>query len=148
MKLLKGIWIGFWSGFILAGVLKWMEVLTGKEVYTLLLNIDFLPFVAAETWSDTGLFVLHMAVSIIIGIIYVFLAKRQRYTFGQLFLISFLIGIPFFLLYFPLAALAVEPLVSPFDFNAFLYWAFGHFTFILALPVLYKIFERKNAAPQ
>ncbi|AQQ53836.1 hypothetical protein [Planococcus lenghuensis] len=148
MKLLKGIWIGFWSGFILAGVLRWLEALTGKQVYSLLLNIDFLPFVTSGDWSETGLFVLHIGLSVVIGIVYVFLAKRQRYTFGQLFLISFLVGLPFFLLYFPLAALAVEPLVSPLDLNAFLYWTFGHFTFILALPVLYKLFERENAASQ
>ncbi|WP_088005808.1 hypothetical protein [Indiicoccus explosivorum] len=146
MKLLKGIWIGFWSGFILAAVLKWIELLTGKKVYALLLNIDFLPFLRPEEWSGTAEFLLHISVSVIIGIVYVYLAKRQPYTFGQLFLLSFAMGIPLFLLYFPLAAAAQDPIVSPADISAFLYWAFGHLTFILALPVLYKLFERKNAA--
>jgi hypothetical protein len=64
-------------------------------------------------------------------------------------LFSLAMCIPFFLLYFPLAALAVRPDVPALnDGGAILYWMFAHLTYALALPILYKTFERKNAASQ
>lgn len=149
MKLLKGLWIGFWSGLILGLLLKWIQSVTGENVYTLLLNIDFIPIIGDVQWSEVTEFIFHMIVSLVIGIVFVFLAKRRKYTFGQLVILSLLISIPLPFLFFILSSLAVTadvPAVN--DWNAFLYWVFGHLTYSLLLPIFYKTFERKNAVSQ
>lgn len=149
MKLLKGIWIGFWSGLLLGILLKWIQAVTGEQVYTLLLNVDFIPLIGRVDWSEPVAFAFHLVLSLLISIVYVYLAKRNSYTFGQLVLLSLGMCIPFFLLYFPLSALAVrEDVPTLTDAGAIIYWMFAHLTYALALPILYKTFERKNAASQ
>ncbi|RNF40717.1 hypothetical protein [Planococcus salinus] len=149
MKLLKGIWIGFWSGMLLGILLKWIEYMTGERVYTLLLNVDFIPFIGAVDWSEPVAFAFHLIISLAIGIAYVYIAKRRNYAFGHLVLLSLGFCFPLFLLYFPLSALAIrDDIPQMTNVSAYLYWVFAHLTFALALPVLYKTFERKNAASQ
>ncbi|TWT28066.1 hypothetical protein [Planomicrobium sp. CPCC 101110] len=149
MKLLKGIWIGLWSGLMLGFLLKWIQSITGVEVYSLLLNVDFMPIIGSVDWSEPVEFSFHVAVSLIIGIIYVYLAKRQPYPFGQLALLSLILCAPTYVLYFPLAVLAKNPEIpGALDAEAILYWIFAHLAYALALPILYKAFERKNAASQ
>ncbi|MDN7241379.1 hypothetical protein QWY14_06220 [Planococcus sp. N028] len=149
MKLLKGIWIGFWSGLVIGFLLKWIQSITGVKVYSLLLNVDFIPIIGSVNWSEPAEFSFHIVTSLIFGIIYVYLAKRRPYPFGQLVLFSLILCVPLYLLYFPLAVLAVNPtLPGVADGEAILYWIFAHLAYALALPILYKIFERKNAASQ
>lgn len=149
MKLLKGIWIGFWSGLLLGLLLKWIQRVTGEQVYTLLLNVDFVPLIGRVEWSEPAAFAFHIAISLLISIAYVYLAKRRLYSFGQLTMLSLLMCSPLFLLYFPLSSLAQRTDVPGLtDVGAFLYWIFAHLTYALVLPVLYKTFERKNAASQ
>lgn len=149
MKLLKGIWIGFWSGLMLGLLLKWIQYVTGEQVYTLLLNVDFIPIIGRVEWSEPIAFAFHMIISLIIGIVYVYLVKRRNYSFSQLVLFSLGISLPLYLLFFPLSALALRDDVPGLgDAGAFLYWIFAHLFFALALPILYKTFERENAASQ
>ena len=146
MKLLKGIWIGFWSGLILGLLLKWIQSVTGEQVYTLLLNVDFIPIIGNVQWSEVTEFIFHMSISLIIGVVFVYISKRRNYSFGQLVIISLLISVPFPFLFFLLSWLAVEANVpATTDWGAFLYWVFAHLTYSLLLPILYKTFERKNA---
>lgn len=149
MKLLKGIWIGFWSGLILGLLLKWIQAVTGEQVYTLLLNVDFIPVIGDVQWSEITEFIFHMMIALIIGVVFVYIAKRRNYSFGQLVIISLLMSAPFPFLYFVLSWLAVDanvPAVT--NWGAFLYWIFAHLTYALLLPILYKTFERKNAVSQ
>ncbi|MDQ0427899.1 uncharacterized membrane protein YjjP (DUF1212 family) [Planomicrobium stackebrandtii] len=149
MKLLKGLWIGFWSGLILGLLLKWIQSVTGEQVYTLLLNVDFVPVIGSVQWSEITEFIFHMIIALVIGVVFVYVAKRRNYSFGQLVLISLLMSAPFPFLYFLLSWLAVEAEVpAATDWSAFLYWIFAHLTYALLLPILYKTFERKNAVSQ
>lgn len=149
MKVLKGIWIGFWSGLLLGLLLKWIQRVTGEQVYTLLLNVDFIPFVGKINWSEPVEFAFHLAISLLISIAYVYLAKRRNYSFGQLTLLSLVLCIPTFILFFPLSSLAIRTDVPALtDVGAYLYWILAHLTYALTLPVLYKTFERENAASQ
>ncbi|MGI2327333.1 hypothetical protein [Planococcus sp. YIM B11945] len=149
MKVIKGIWIGFWSGLLLGLLLRWIQSVTGVKIYTLLLNVDFLPVIGAIDWSEPMAFSFHLFVSLILGIIFVYLAKRRAYPFGFLVMVSLLMCVPLYLLYFPLALLAVTDQVpSATNLEAILYWIFAHLTYALALPILYKTFERKNAPSQ
>lgn len=149
MKFLKGVWIGFWSGMILGLLLKWVQAVTGKNVYLLLLNVDFIPVVGNIDWSEMTEFLFHVAVSVVIGIAYVYLAKRRNYTFGQLTVLSLILCSPTYFLYFILSSMAVTDQVPGLtDWEAITYWIFAHLAYSLLLPIFYKIFERKNAASQ
>lgn len=149
MKLLKGIWIGLWSGLILGLLLKWIQSVTGEQVYTLLLNVDFIPVIGDVQWSEITEFIFHMIIALIIGVVFVYIAKRRSYSFGQLVIISLLMSAPFPFLFFMLSWLAVDADVPALtDWGAFLYWIFAHLTYALLLPILYKTFERKNAVSQ
>ncbi|WP_203332510.1 hypothetical protein [Planococcus beigongshangi] len=149
MKFLKGVWIGFWSGLILGLLFKWIQSVTGVNVYLLLLNVDFIPVIGEIDWSELTEFMFHIAVSVAIGIVYVYLAKRRPYTFGQLTVLSLILCIPTYFLYFILSSLAITDQVPGLtDWEAILYWVFGHLAYSLLLPILYKMFERKNAASQ
>ena len=149
MKFLKGVWIGFWSGLILGLLFKWIQAVTGVNVYLLLLNVDFIPVIGGIDWSEMTEFLFHTAVSVVIGIVYVFLAKRRPYTFGQLTVLSLILCSPTYFLYFILSSMAITDQVPGLtDWEAITYWVFGHLAYSLLLPILYKIFERKNAASQ
>lgn len=149
MKILKGVWIGFWSGLILGLLFKWVQHVTGVNVYLLLLNVDFLPIIGDVEWSEVTEFLFHTVISVVIGIVYVYLAKRRPYTFGQLSVLSLILCSPTYFLYFILSALAETELVPGLtDWQAIVYWIFGHLAYSLLLPILYKTFERKNAASQ
>ena len=149
MKVLKGIWIGFWSGLLHGLLLKWIQAVTGEQVYTLLLNVDFIPLIGPIDWPEPVEFAFHIIISLIIGVVYVYLAKRRHHSFGQLVLLSLVMSIPFYLLYFPLSAMAIrEDVPGLTDAGAILYWIFAHLTYEMALPVLYKTFERKNGSSQ
>lgn len=149
MKFLKGVWIGFWSGLILGLLFKWIQAVTGVNVYLLLLNVDFIPVIGEIDWSEMTEFLFHISVSVVIGIVFVYLAKRRSYTFGQLTVLSLILCTPTYFLYFILSALAITDQVPGLaHWEAILYWVFGHLAYSLLLPILYKIFERKNAASQ
>lgn len=147
MKILKGIWIGLWSGIILGFLMKWIQAVTGEEIYNLLLNVDFLPFFGSINWSEPVEFFFHLIIAVIIGIVYVYIAKIKPFSFGMLVIISLVMCLPLFPLYFILSSLAIRDDVPGLtDGSAILYWTFAHLTYALLLPILYKMFERKNAA--
>lgn len=149
MKFLKGVWIGFWSGLILGLLFKWIQAVTEVNVYSLLLNVDFIPVIGKTDWSELTEFLFHTIVSVIIGIVYVYLAKRRPYTFGQLTVLSLIVCSPTFFLYFILSSLAITDQVPGLtDWEAITYWIFGHLAYSLMLPIFYRIFERKNAVSQ
>ncbi|MDQ7863425.1 hypothetical protein RCO48_27555 [Peribacillus frigoritolerans] len=52
--------IGLINGLLLGWIMKWVEMLSGKQVYKLLLNVDFLPLIGAVSWSEESLFFFHL----------------------------------------------------------------------------------------
>lgn len=66
----RSIWIGTVSGALLAILLKAAEALTGKKVYTLLLNVDYIPLLKDYQFTELTEVGFHLLISIIIcGII-------------------------------------------------------------------------------
>ncbi|MCM3672841.1 hypothetical protein M3699_02880 [Peribacillus simplex] len=48
--------IGLINGILLGVIMKWVEMFSGKQVYKLLLNVDFLPVIGDVSWSEASLF--------------------------------------------------------------------------------------------
>ncbi|GGD55897.1 hypothetical protein [Paenibacillus nasutitermitis] len=72
---IRGAAMGLAAGIGLGLLLKAMEAATGMLVYTLLLNVDFIAFLPAEM-PEALEFALHLAVSVPLGILYLWLVQR------------------------------------------------------------------------
>jgi hypothetical protein len=134
------IYIGLISGIILGLILKFIEQVFNVAVYTLLINIDFIPIIGAISWSEPIEFFFHLIGSFVITFIFVYLAKRYqlRESFNKLLFLSFILCLPMFGLYFILSILAIKEVPSWNDWIAFVYWSIGHLIYVWILAVLYK----------
>jgi ribose/xylose/arabinose/galactoside ABC-type transport system permease subunit len=139
-----GISIGMLSGIILGLCLKWIEWLTGKQVYTLLLNVDFIPIIGPIQWPEWVEFVFHLLIAVAIGIVFVYIVgKLNNMSIRKIVLCSFLLTLPTIPLYFPLTLLALKPTPAVDDTVAIFYWTAGHLIFEAALVFGYIILKRR-----
>ncbi|MFE0623184.1 hypothetical protein ACFW1J_17400 [Priestia aryabhattai] len=139
-----GISIGMLSGIILGLCLKWIEWLTGKQVYTLLLNVDFIPIIGPIQWPEWVEFVFHLLIAVAIGIVFVYIVgKLNNMSIRKIVLCSFLLTLPTIPLYFPLTLLALKPTPAADDAVAIFYWSAGHLIFAAALGFGYIILKRR-----
>ncbi|KRD84317.1 hypothetical protein ASE51_16520 [Bacillus sp. Root147] len=139
-----GISIGMLSGIILGLCLKWIEWLTGKQVYTLLLNVDFIPIIGPIQWPEWVEFVFHLLIAVVIGIVFVYIVgKLNNMSIRKIVLCSFLLTLPTIPLYFPLTLLALKPTPAVDDAVAIFYWTAGHLIFAAALVLGYIILKRR-----
>ncbi|PWW29578.1 hypothetical protein DFO73_104218 [Cytobacillus oceanisediminis] len=63
----KGILSGFVSGIFLGLFLKVIEVMSGVKVYTLLLNVDYIPILKNYSFPEFVEFLLHLIISVIVA---------------------------------------------------------------------------------
>lgn len=142
--MIRGLVIGTVSGFILGFSLKWIEILTGVKVYTLLLNIDFIPVLGEYTFSEWVEFAFHLIISLIIGVLYVFILEKGilRNLLNKWSLAAVL-TFPTLFLFFPLSMLAIKEVPPPTDFVAFLYWVIGHALYAVSLPIIYNLLPKR-----
>ncbi|MFS0836768.1 hypothetical protein [Paenibacillus sp. 1P03SA] len=132
MLVLRGFAFGLVPGIVLALLFKAVEYLAGPRVYTLLLNVDFIPGLGGNLpeWFELT---LHLAVSVLIGFLYAFLLGRL----GKPWLPGLLLGIAPIPLFIPLTQLAVSaktPGLS--DVNAMIWWIAGHLLYGMILALL------------
>src|SRR5690625_3877407 len=130
------IWIGIVAGGIFGLLLKGIEQLTGKKVYTLLLNVDYFPLLKDWELTEVVEFSLHIAVSIIVvWILYVGLRKvGYEHRVSPYIWANVLIG---GLLYFTTTFSERTPELT--DMLAFTSWLGGHITFGALVGILVKI---------
>lgn len=139
-----GISIGMLSGIILGLCLKWIEWLTSKQVYTLLLNVDFIPIIGPIQWPEWVEFVFHLLIAAAIGIVFVYIVgKLNNMSIRKIVVCSFLLTLPTIPLYFPLTLLALKPTPAVDDAVAIFYWTAGHLVFTAALVFGYIILKRR-----
>ncbi len=73
VKIRLGILSGFLSGVVIGFFLKIVQFLTNIEVYTLLLNMDF---IYSKPLNEPIEFSLHILVSIFIGVLFTNLSQK------------------------------------------------------------------------
>ncbi|KIL47577.1 hypothetical protein [Jeotgalibacillus campisalis] len=138
--IVRGTLIGLLSGILLGFILKGMEIASSLKVYTLLLNIDFIPVAGDILWPEWAEFLFHLLVAVILGIIFYYGAEKINGRV-KLYLFAFLLTFPVIFLYFPLSMLAIKDVPAPGDLTAFGLWSAGHIFYILSLPVFYWLVE-------
>ncbi|NGP44387.1 hypothetical protein G4V62_05240 [Bacillaceae bacterium SIJ1] len=129
-RFIAGVSSGIFSGVILGLILAAFEEISGKRVYTLLLNIDFIPWLSRWSGNMWIEWVLHMTVAVSIGCIHVLLT--EIYKWPDVLSASALTVIALFM-YIPLSTLALGPAPSLIDGMAWGLWFLGHLCFCVSL---------------
>ncbi|RIW29472.1 hypothetical protein D3H55_18710 [Bacillus salacetis] len=137
----KGSVLGTVSGIFLGILLKAVENFTNQKVYTLLLNVDFIPFMGNVHWPELIEFCFHLIVSMILGLIFYHLSEKWSAGYKLRWLLAASLTLPALLLYFPLSLLAVKEVPSITNWEAVAYWGGGHLLFALSLVQLYPIIK-------
>ncbi|MBP3961270.1 hypothetical protein I8J30_00995 [Paenibacillus sp. DLE-14] len=119
-------------------VLKGFQSLTGKQVYTLLLNIDWVPNMPNRL-PETVELALHLVVSVPIGILYVSLTKRM--TTPRRWMVGLLFGLLTAVTWFPLTAIS-DRVPAATDLAALLLWLLGHICYGLGLALICSLQSR------
>lgn len=120
---------GLIAGLVLNFVFKTIENVSGEKVYTLLLNVDYIPVLKEFSFPEWLEVSFHLVVSIVLSIcLYLFLhaihitSKRKQIAWSVM--LCALIGVALY----PTTAFSVHtpPLTS---ISSILYWVGGHLLF-------------------
>ncbi|PAF30936.1 hypothetical protein [Paenibacillus sp. 7516] len=135
---ISGTLTGIITGLFLGFFLKVVQAYTGEKVYTLLLNVDFVPWLPSilPEWFE---FTLHLLVSVIIGLLYFWSIQRFDFPLVK----GVLLGAFSSLLYIPLSLLS-ERVPGLMDSKAISLWILGHLLFGILLGVCGRIWKRQK----
>lgn len=125
LNLLRPLLTGLITGTILGLFLKVVEAVTSIKVYTLLLNVDYVPLLNRFDMPEWGGFAIHLGISTILSYcLFFFLNFRNWRTetrFWLVVMVSVLIG----LFLYP-TTLFSDQTPSLLDGRALGFWLIGH----------------------
>ncbi|KAB8139176.1 hypothetical protein F9U64_01950 [Gracilibacillus oryzae] len=127
----RSIILGTISGTVLGSFMWVIERIINVKVYTLLMNVDFIPFFEGKSLSPVIEWFFHLLIAWLIAYIYFLLpsslSRRQQIV------TAFLISIAAAFSYFPLTLLAKKDTPAIDDFTAITLWFLGHLIYGLVL---------------
>ncbi|KAF0995087.1 hypothetical protein [Geobacillus sp. TFV-3] len=133
----KGSVAGVISGVILGLFFKTIEIYWNINVYTLLLNVDYIPVLNRFSFSEMVEFSFHLIISVILATILLYVAAKHQWTRRQMMVRT--IGTSLFigLVLYPTTALSerTPPLTSV---SALFCWLFGHLLYGAALSLFWE----------
>ncbi|PMC35184.1 hypothetical protein CJ195_20560 [Bacillus sp. UMB0899] len=142
VKIRLGILSGFLSGVVIGFFLKIVQFLTNIEVYTLLLNMDF---IYSKPLNEPIEFSLHILVSIFIGVLFTNLSQKVTGKKSESqFILSLGLTLLPILLYFPLTFFAVKQTPELTNGQALFWWTMGHLVYAVVLPLPQLLYNKKN----
>jgi len=138
-NLLIGVVGGIISGIFLGLFLKGLEDWTSIRVYTLLLNIDYIPWLNSYKFPEIIEFGLHVIISIVLSVILIFYFGRKPLSQKSLILRVMWVGLTVGLLLYPTTSLS-DRTPEMTDFAALFLWLIGHVLYglLLGLLIAYK----------
>lgn len=130
-----GLW-GLYAGLILAIHLKIVEAVTGERVYTLLLNVDYLPIANTVQFVEPVEVLFHLIVSVFLSILLFYIMYRMKIT-SRSKVLSFTVAVNILIAiaYFPLTSLS-EKTPEITDYIALAHWIFAHIVYGIALGLM------------
>ncbi|WP_096154783.1 MULTISPECIES: hypothetical protein [Bacillus] len=142
--MVKNIWngalTGLVSGILMGLLMKLFQTFFQKDVYTLLLNIDFIPYLGSFSFSETVEFIFHLIIALGIGVLFSLIVQKYHLVKKRAqFLLSIILTFPTIFLYFPLTFLAMKETPAMNDVFALTLWTVAHLFFALLLPIFYRI---------
>ncbi|OME92726.1 MULTISPECIES: hypothetical protein [Paenibacillus] len=131
-RLNRPVWAGLAAGIILGLFLKIVELSTSLKVYTLLLNIDYVPVLNELKLSEIIEFALHLIISVLLSIALTIFLKQKNWTRWRSLSWVSLVCLAVGLLLYPTTVLSDRtPELS--DLAALLFWLVGHLLYGIAL---------------
>lgn len=120
--------------------MKFIQSITSLKVYTLLLNVDYIPFLKELKLSEVVEFGLHMVISIMLAFVMNFYISRKK--FGKEAIHRFVIRVSLIvgLLLYPTTLLS-DRTPSITNAYAFAVWMAGHWIYGLVLGRVLTIKE-------
>ncbi len=140
-----GATLGIVAGCVLGVFLKIVEQTTGEKVYTLLLNVDFIPHIP-QPLPEPIEFVLHVLVSIGIGVGYIGLLQGIKFCRTHPKTVGLLLGVLAIPSFFPLTSLSTRT-PHPDDLIALLWWCAGHVLYGVVLASYGNAWVRRVRPP-
>ncbi len=144
--MIKIVAAGLGSGLLMAGFLRMIESWTGIKVYTLLLNVDYVPLVKSVTGNEWVELALHMVVAVAVSwFMYQFVVRKigsQTKATLAVTALSLLIGVALY----PSTTLSERtPAIA--DGEAWLWWLLAHLVYgwALAFLLLFDGADKKGA---
>lgn len=129
--------IGGISGIALSAWMYLWQHITAIKVYTLLLNVDFIPFIRQIDWNEYMLNFFHIIISWAIVLVYFVLKKKLGIS---RWLLAIGLGLCTAFVYFPLSLLANQPVPAVNDLSAIIIWFSGHLLYGLLVVKLTDLF--------
>lgn len=140
--MIRVLCIGSISGIVLSAWMYLWQQITSIKVYTLLLNVDFIPFLRQVDWNGYMLNFFHIIISWAIVFVYFWLNKKRA---RNKWLIGMGLSICAACVYFPLALLANQPVPALDDLSAIIIWYSGHLLYGLLVVKLTDLFYGINS---
>ncbi|MFJ7664629.1 hypothetical protein ACIQXW_19895 [Lysinibacillus sp. NPDC097162] len=131
----------FVAGCIFGAFFKVVENLTGSRVYTLLLNVDYIPIIKNFRFPEVIEFIFHLIISWLITA--VLCAIRNKYKWNNSMLMRNSVFIQIFIgcMLFPTTIFSKRtPIIT--DYFALSWWLIGHVVYGALIGILLK---RKNS---
>lgn len=131
-RLNKPVWAGIASGIFLGLFLRMIEHVTSLEVYTLLLNVDYVPVLKELKLPELIEFALHLVISVLLSILLAIFLKSKNWPRARSLSWVSLLCLAVGLLLYPTTVLSNRtPELT--DLNALLFWLAGHLLYGIAL---------------
>ncbi|MFD1172593.1 hypothetical protein [Oceanobacillus picturae] len=139
MKRLSLAFIGIISGLFLGAFLWVVQIITTKNVYTLLINVDYIPVLKEWNMHPITELVLHLIVSVIVVFLLYAIFKRwnMQYRVLPYVLANGVIGV---LLYGTTAFSTRTP--DLLDYFAIFCWILGHLLYGVIVGIFLQKLER------
>lgn len=137
--------LGIITGLVLSLFFKWVEQATGHKVYTLLLNVDHIPFFRNYTYSEPVEVLFHLIVSIVLVFVLQFIIETKNIK--KIIVFCTVSNLVIGALIYPTTGLSTR--TPPIDsVPAIVYWLIGHIVYGLLLGILLTRIRWKGAAVQ
>lgn len=128
---------GLVSGAALGLFLKAVELRTSYRVYTLLLNVDYIPILNRMQLPELVEFTLHLLISVVISVLLVWLLRSRPWRPIYSTCVVIAVGLFIGLLLYPTTLLS-ERTPDLTSMPAFLWWLLGHGLYGLLLGLFLR----------
>lgn len=133
----RGIGAGVFAGVLLGAFLWVVEELSGRRVYTLLMNVDYIPVVNAVTYPAPIEFLFHLIVSTILATVLLWLIRKLRMLGTRIIVWLVTVNVLVGVLIWPVTSFS-DRTPPPDDWTALAWWLVGHALYGAALGWMFR----------
>lgn len=123
------------AGIFLGLFMKWLQDVTGYKVYTLLMNVDYIPILKDYIFPAWVEFTFHLIIAVMLAYVIVWVAWKKHYTSKQLIRFTIVVNSMIAIALYPTTALSNRT-PALFSFQSFGLWLVAHIAYGIVLGVL------------